>query len=174
MSYDINEYTDDQCFEMLDLNNPSDRELEMKILQQMDKYERKSKRLYQFFEQMYDRFFADEEEEEDVIEGFDGSQRFQYNGNPIPKPTSDPKVVEGANQPWNIVNSQINSQLNVEQQMQQTRPGGAAQISTNLPVGEKTEGNVAIKKIDKDVVAKAVSSDTRLVDYVKDPLKLKR
>ena len=49
MSYDINEYTDDQCFEMLDLNNPSDRELEMKILQQMDKYEKKSKRLYQFF-----------------------------------------------------------------------------------------------------------------------------
>ena len=173
MSYDINEYTDDQCFEMLDLNNPSDRELEMKILQQMDKYERKSKRLYQFFEQMYDRFFADEEEEEDVIEGFDGTERFQYNGNPIPKPTAEPNVVEGANQPWNIVNSQINSQLNVEQQMQQNPlgMGGAAQ-ERELPVGMETEGNVAIKKIDKDVVAKAASSDTRLVDYVKDPLKL--
>lgn len=159
MSYDINEYTDDQCFEMLDLNNPSDRELEMKILQQMDKYERKSKRLYQFFEQMYDRFFADDEDEEDVIEGFASDATFQYNGKPI---------LSVDNQPSSVLNSQIN----VEQQMQQTRPGGAAQITTNLPVGMETEGNVAIKKIDKDVVAKAVSSDTRLVDYVKDPLKL--
>ena len=159
MSYDINEYTDDQCFEMLDLNNPSDRELEMKILQQMDKYERKSKRLYQFFEQMYDRFFADDEDEEDVIEGFASDATFQYNGNPIPRVDNQPSSVP-------------NSQINVEQQMQQTRPGGAAQITTNLPVGMETEGNVAIKKIDKDVVAKAASSDTRLVDYVKDPLKL--
>jgi hypothetical protein len=159
MSYDINEYTDDQCFDMLDLNNPSDRELEMKILQQMDKYERKSKRLYQFFEQMYDRFFADEGfadegHDDDVVEGFDGTDRFQYNGNSIPPVDNQPSSVP-------------NSQINVEQQMQQTRPGGAAQV-TNLPV----EGNVAIKKIDDSVVAKAASSDTRLVDYVKDPLKL--
>lgn len=169
MSYDINEYTDDQCFEMLDLNNPSDRELEMKILQQMDKYERKSKRLYQFFEQMYDRFFADDEDEEDVIEGFDGSQRFQYNGKPISEPTTDPKVVVGAKQ-YKIDDDK--QYISVDQQMQQTRPGGAAEITTNLPDGMETSGNVAIKKIDKDVVAKAVSSDTRLVDYVKDPLKL--
>ena len=169
MSYDINEYTDDQCFEMLDLNNPSDRELEMKILQQMDKYERKSKRLYQFFEQMYDRFFADDEDEEDVIEGFASDATFQYDGKPIPKPTAKPKVVVGAKQ-YKIDD---NNQIIVKQQMQQ-KPlgmGGAAQ-EIELPVGVKTEGNVAIKKIDKDVVAKAASSDTRLVDYVKDPLKL--
>jgi hypothetical protein len=35
-----------------------------------------------------------------------------------------------------------------------------------------TSGNVNIKIIDKDVVAKAAATDTRLVDYVKDPLKL--
>ena len=170
MSYDINEYTDDQCFEMLDLNNPSDRELEMKILQQMDKYERKSKRLYQFFEQMYDRFFADDEDEEDVIEGFASDATFQYDGKPIPKPTAEPKVVVGANQ-YNIYNDK--QYISVDQQMQQTRPGGGgAAQERELPVGMETEGNVAIKKIDKDVVAKAVSSDTRLVDYVKDPLKL--
>ena len=33
--YDIHSYTDQECFEMLNLNNPSDRELEMKILQSM-------------------------------------------------------------------------------------------------------------------------------------------
>ena len=32
-NYDINSYTDEECFTMLNLNNPSDRELEMKILE---------------------------------------------------------------------------------------------------------------------------------------------
>jgi len=169
MSYDINEYTDDQCFEMLDLNNPSDRELEMKILQQMDKYERKSKRLYQFFEQMYDRFFADDEDEEDVIEGFASDATFQYDGKPIPKPTAEPKVVNDVKQ-YTI---DKNNQIIVNQQIQQPPQGmGGAAQNIDLPNDVKPEGNVFIKKIDKDVVAKAASSDTRLVDYVKDPLKL--
>ena len=105
MSYDINEYTDDQCFEMLDLNNHSDRELEMKILHQMDNYAKKSKRLYQFFEQMYDRFFADDEEDENMVEGFTTE-------------TQDDRTVVVTNKTENI---------------QQTRPGGAAEITTNLP-----------------------------------------
>lgn len=63
--YDINNYNDQECFEMLGLVDPSDRELEMKILHFMDKYENKSKRLYKFFESMYDRFFSEEEEEEE-------------------------------------------------------------------------------------------------------------
>jgi hypothetical protein len=124
MSYDIHEYTDEQCFGMLDLNNPSDRELEMKILQQMDKYEGKSKRLYQFFEQMYDRFFADEEEE-DVVEGF--TTQADQNENP--------------------------------------RASDTAQIS-----GMDISGNGNNKKNDDDNVV--VATDTRVVDYVKDPLKL--
>jgi len=72
--YDIHSYTDQECFEMLNLNNPSDRELEMKILQSMDKYEQKSKRLYHFFESMYDRFFM-ESDEEDVVEGFENDMK---------------------------------------------------------------------------------------------------
>lgn len=67
--YDINQYSDEECYQMLELDNPTDRELEMKILQMMDKYEEKSKRLYLFFESMYDRFFGEEEKEE-VVEGF--------------------------------------------------------------------------------------------------------
>lgn len=69
--YNIDTYTDQECFDVLNLNNPSDRELEMKILQFMDKYENKSKRLYRFFESMYDRFFTDEEE----IEGFESDMK---------------------------------------------------------------------------------------------------
>jgi hypothetical protein len=71
-NYDINSYTDEECFTMLNLNNPSDRELEMKILEFMDMYQTKSKRLYDFFESMYDRFFGDEEEEEEEEEAVEG------------------------------------------------------------------------------------------------------
>jgi hypothetical protein len=78
-TYKIESYTDTQCFEMLGLNNPTDRELEMTILKFMDQYEEKSKRLYQFFESMYDRFFShddeedddDDDDDDDEIEGFD-------------------------------------------------------------------------------------------------------
>jgi hypothetical protein len=55
--YDINNYTDQECFDILDLDNPTDRELEMKILQFMDKYEEKSKRLYSFLNQCMTVFF---------------------------------------------------------------------------------------------------------------------
>ena len=56
--YDIKEYTDEECFELLGLNSPTDRELEMTILKFMDKYEYRSRRLFNFFEDMYDRFFV--------------------------------------------------------------------------------------------------------------------
>lgn len=75
--YNIKTYTDQECFDILNLNNPTDRELEMKILSFMDKYETKSPRLYEFFESMYDRFFssADDDDDtdadgEDLVEGF--------------------------------------------------------------------------------------------------------
>jgi hypothetical protein len=80
-NYDINSYSDEDCFTILNLNNPSDRELEMSILEFMDKYQDKSKRLYHFFESMYDRFFdggSVEDESSEVknveVEGFVGRE----------------------------------------------------------------------------------------------------
>jgi hypothetical protein len=65
--YNIKTYTDQECFDILNLNNPTDRELEMKILSFMDKYETKSPRLYEFFESMYDRFFSNEEGDDHAL-----------------------------------------------------------------------------------------------------------
>ena len=51
--YDVSEYSDSELFEMLDLNNPSDRELEAKIIMTINKYsginEPNSKKLEAFF-----------------------------------------------------------------------------------------------------------------------------
>lgn len=79
--YKIENYSDTDLFRMLDLTNPSDRELEAKILMEIDKYdnidESSAKQLKDFFDNVYKHFFEDEEseslyEEEDVVqEGFE-------------------------------------------------------------------------------------------------------
>jgi hypothetical protein len=65
--YDIFSYTEEELYEILDLVNPSDRELEAKILMMIHKYEntntKSGKRLSEFFENVYDRFFQDNETE---------------------------------------------------------------------------------------------------------------
>ena len=78
-TYDVNQYSDEQLYDILDMNHPTDRELEAKIIQMMRKYENIStqigQQLYAFFDNMYKRFFdtQDEDNEENLIEGFDTS-----------------------------------------------------------------------------------------------------
>ena len=62
--YDINKYTDDDLYKMLDMSDPSDRELEAKILLTIDKYSEiegdESIKIKQFFEDVYDHFFGND------------------------------------------------------------------------------------------------------------------
>ena len=70
--YNVNKYTDEQLYEILDMNNPTDRELEAKIIQVMNKYDNSpsdiGKQLYTFFDNIYKRFFSTDSDDE--IEGF--------------------------------------------------------------------------------------------------------
>lgn len=65
--YKIKDYSDAELYEILDLNNPTDRELEAKILMMIHKYEnskaKSSKKLVKFFEDIYEHFFHDSDEE---------------------------------------------------------------------------------------------------------------
>lgn len=67
--YDIKQYNDNDLYEMLDLNNPTDRELEAKILAIIDQYSNietsEATNIKSFFEDVYSHFF----ETNDVIEG---------------------------------------------------------------------------------------------------------
>jgi hypothetical protein len=76
--YEVNGYTDEQLFQILDLNNPSDRELEAKILNMVRKYANfgnpSGDKLSQFFIDIYNRFFENDgerelENDEDIVEG---------------------------------------------------------------------------------------------------------
>jgi hypothetical protein len=74
--YNINDYSDKEIInDILDLNNPTDRELEAKIVMMIDKYSDETANSYNeklsiFFNDIYGRFF-DIEEDEDTTEGFD-------------------------------------------------------------------------------------------------------
>jgi len=81
--YNIDKYKDEDLYDMLDMNNPSDRELEAKIVIMINKYSElegdDAKNLKDFFERVYDRFFEEEEQrvielDENNIEGFKGME----------------------------------------------------------------------------------------------------
>lgn len=71
--YNVNKYTDIELFQILDLINPSDRELEAKIIQLMHKYQSikndSGSQLYRFFNDIYNRFFENSDDE--IVEGID-------------------------------------------------------------------------------------------------------
>jgi len=78
--YDVNQYSDQELYNILDLINPSDRELEAKIFFLIHKYENMQNKsgdeLANFFRNIYNHFFEtsdDEEYEEYAIEGMENA-----------------------------------------------------------------------------------------------------
>jgi hypothetical protein len=73
--YCVDKYTDEQLYNILDINNPTDRELEAKILHLIQNYKNiqneSGDKLAQFFENIYDHFFHSEPET--IQEGFEDS-----------------------------------------------------------------------------------------------------
>ena len=75
-SYDVNNYSEEELLQILDLQDPSDRELEAKILFNINKYmhigNASAKHLVEFFEDIYKHFFSVEEQgDKELQEGFD-------------------------------------------------------------------------------------------------------
>ena len=66
--YDVGQYTEEQLLSILNLKNPSDRELEAKIISMIRKYQRfgndSGDKLAKFFEDIYEYFFEDTESQE--------------------------------------------------------------------------------------------------------------
>ena len=75
--YDINKYTDEELFNILDVNSPTDRELEARILFLVNRYENMQNKsgdeLATFFKQIYNHFFDASDDEDEIIEGFGGN-----------------------------------------------------------------------------------------------------
>ena len=77
--YNIEKYSEDELYQMLDLDNPPDRVLEAKLLYMIEKYDElkdsEAGKIKTFFEDAYRHFFENEDEESDKntsIEGMEG------------------------------------------------------------------------------------------------------
>jgi len=71
--YDVTSYSDRELLDVLDLTNPSDRELEAKIIFLINKYKNMQNdsgdELVIFFEDIYNHFFETSDEDESIVEG---------------------------------------------------------------------------------------------------------
>ena len=76
--YNVDSYSDTDLFKILDLVDPTDRELEAKILYYIRKYKETlsadSIKLAQFFKDIYSRFFTESTETTEGFEGFTPKQ----------------------------------------------------------------------------------------------------
>lgn len=98
--YNVKKYTDKELLDILNLSNPTDRELEAKILHMIWKYENmdnvSSDKFVQFFKDIYDHFFEVEEdndansetEEEYNKEGFSNINTKISSSSNVSKPIS--------------------------------------------------------------------------------------
>ena len=85
--YNVNKYSDVELFQILDLIHPSDRELEAKIIQMMNKYQSikndSGAQLYRFFNDIYNHFFDSSDDDienmETIDEGLD-ERKFVFSG----------------------------------------------------------------------------------------------
>ena len=73
--YNIVNYTDKELFDLLDLNSPSDRELEGKIIMMVNKYENigndAALRVSQFYKDIYNHFFQESDDDDDLSDDID-------------------------------------------------------------------------------------------------------
>ncbi len=73
--YNVSKYTDEELYNILDLSNPTDRELEARIYHLIKKYKimdtESGNKLSQFFEDIYNRFFEVEDEGKNIQESLD-------------------------------------------------------------------------------------------------------
>jgi hypothetical protein len=74
--YDISKYSDKELYDILDMNNPTDRELEAKIIHLINKYDNMQNesgdKLSLFFQNIYNHFFNDNDNDNEIIdEGFE-------------------------------------------------------------------------------------------------------
>lgn len=123
--YDVSTYTDVELFNILDVDSPTDRELEAKIIFLINKYKNvqnaSGDQLADFFEKIYRRFFeADEEEgmenfadeEDDDAEGFANIREGLSNQEIVNLTTPPANKVTNATAPSTVITVKPSAQAN--------------------------------------------------------------
>jgi hypothetical protein len=129
--YNVEKYTDIELFQVLDLINPSDRELEAKIIQMINKYQNikneSGSQLYRFFNDIYNHFFENSDDE--LVEGL-GEREIVYSG-----PESRPNYITNR-----IINNGVNGLT-----YGTTLGFGNTVVSGNVTIANMLPGLIVIK-----------------------------
>lgn len=152
-SYDINQYTDAQLYSILDMNNPTDRELEAKIIHLINKYENmqteSGDKLAFFFHNIYNHFFNDDE-----TEGFEN-------------PSNNTKEDSKAND--DTTNEGIDIKSNPDKIS--TKPlGYESQQITSVQQFDYSPDKLQLNPILKQTIKRIISIDSQYRDIKTNPL----
>jgi hypothetical protein len=160
--YDISQYSDNELYEILDLFNPSDRELEAKIIFFINKYNNieNGSGLVKFFEDVYNRFF--DNGEDDLDEGFE-NLNMEYSEQM--KSLSGNAVVSSASTIGNFI-SDITNSSNIIGNVLSSGGVNIPEFQINYDGNNAPSGNNIAKTttINNDVAF------TKTLEYTKDPL----
>ena len=178
--YNIKNYTDEELFNILGVNHPTDRELEAKIIQMINKYSNIQNedafRIAIFYQNIYKHFFdieEDTEEENDideVVEGFGDYEAKQYAKN-----QTQPTVMHFTNPPTGMIDGKINQQFTVNTLFPTLDNSGTNLSNTPNYYQESTTGAIttAVPKNLSTMADKYGTNaniiPTQLFDYSKNP-----
>jgi len=157
--YDINKYTDKQLYDILDMNSPTDRELEAKIIHLINKYDNMQNesgyKLSTFFQNIYDHFFNND----NIEEGFTNKQsNFNENQTSQIFATNNGNMnVTDPNQP--ILNTPTQKQIGYEPQ----------QISS-VQQFDYSPDKMQLNPLLKQTIKRIISIDSQYRDKTTNPM----
>jgi hypothetical protein len=141
--YDVSKYNDFELFQILDLNNPSDRELEAKIQLLINKYQtmqnESGHKLARFFHDIYDHFFEDiDEDSKEVAPANESSAKDaiienEDNMNPEPANVPTTKTVDYTKDSLNpLLKQTIRRIISIDSQYRDNKSSLATDFTFNL------------------------------------------
>ena len=158
--YDIRNYTDEELInEILGLDtNITDRVLETKILQEMRDYE-DDLTMYKFLEDIYDRFFT-QDESKSGIEGFDGYIQTEIRN---PDGTLRTQTIDPDSEEYRVMQQQRNAiSVNRIQDV-----SGANTITPRYNVNRTIPNSVGIMDFSTNLSRIPPPQNTYSIDYPK-------
>jgi hypothetical protein len=183
--YNVNNYSDNELYDILELVNPSDSVLEAKIIQMINIYKSMDsdygKKVVEFFMNMYQRFFDVSSEHFETLEGYENIESSKYD-------KTQNKFIENTNAPSGIAyemdlnalnanidwykqdNPELPSQLqNVKSNKNPTTKKWNPEQSKITNIQKDPTLNVGFKETDKKL-EKVSSMQVQQLDYAKGAL----
>jgi len=156
--YNVNKYSDEQLYDILDMSHPTDRELEAKIIQMINKYENIptdiGKQLYDFFTNIYKRFFDDDDDNDDDHQEDKDEENEQIEGMTNPTTVKDKK-----------------NPLSDQENIQSTKQiGYQAQNIASVQQFDYSPDKLQLNPLLKQTIKRVISIDSQYRNISTDPL----